>query len=150
MKPAVPTDANPARTTGKIRKVGVPGQGKKGADLVADVSPPAGDKTGSGMSLGSHVGRHVYRVGGLRIPTKNSVRGPKSRCAGRVKDLLRKRAESPMPPYSDPTAIEPPIRKPPTPRERHASNDFSSSPRGLMPGRGRFEPDDDAEDLDDD
>jgi hypothetical protein len=148
MKPVVSTDANPGRT-GKVRKSNIPGPGKRGEESVVEVSPPAGDKPGSGTAIGSHAGKHVYRVGGLRIPTKNSVRGPKSRCAGRVKDLLRKRAESPMPPYSDPTVIEPPIRKPPAPRERHALHDFSSSPRGLMPGRGRFEPEDDAEDLDD-
>lgn len=149
MKPAVPTDANPART-GKIRKAGVSSPGRNMTDAVVPASPSAGDEEGHGTALGSRAGRHVYRVGGLRIPVKNSVRGPKSRCAGRVKDLLRKRAESPMLPHSDPTVIEPPIRKPPAPRERYASHDFSPSPRGLQPGRGRSETDDDAEDLDDD
>ena len=142
-------DASPART-GKIRDAGSSGGGKTAGVSVSSSPVPGTGKVEAQAGMDSHVGRHVYRVGGFRIPVKNSVRGPRSRCAGRVKDLLRKRAEAPVSPYHAPTAIEPPIRKPPVPRERHASHDFSSSPRGLLPGRGRFEPDDDAEDLDDD
>ena len=102
------------------------------------------------VGKGANAGKHVYRVGGLRIPVRNSVRGPRSRCAGRVKDLLRKRAEAPVSGHFDPTVIEPPIRKPPVLRERSVSRDFSPSPHGLGPGRGRTEIDDDAEELDED
>ena len=148
MKSVGSKDVNTART-GKAGKPGVPGAVTGVADPVDSVPSSEEGKAASKESMGSHAGRHVYRVGGFRIPVKNSVRGPKSRCAGRVKDLLRRRAEAPVSPYHDPTVIEPPIRKPPVPRERHAPHDFSSS-RGFPPGRGRSEPDDDAEDLDDD
>ena len=149
MKSVGSKDANPARA-GKSRKPGVPGAVTGVADPVNSVPSSEEGKAAPKESMGSHAGRHVYRVGGFRIPVKNSVRGPKSRCAGRVKDLLRRRAEAPVSTYHDPTAIEPPIRKPPVPRDRHALHGFFSSPRGLPPGRGRSEPDDDAEDLDDD
>ena len=147
-------DANPARTK-RSRAV---------SDLNGDkplvkpmISVPAQGKVGSGSCLadgsagaGTHAGRHVYTVGGIRISVKDSVRGLKNRCAGRVKDFLRKRAESPAAGHLDPTVIEPPIRKPPAPRERPAFRDFSSSPHGRQSGRGRVEPDDDDdEDLDD-
>ena len=85
---------------------------------------------------------------------KDSVRGLKNQCAGRVKDFLRKRAEVGVARNPDPTVFEPPIRKPPVPRERPAPRDFSSSPHGVRLSRGRPEiwerPDtDDDEDLDD-
>ena len=146
-------DAGPART----RKSRAP------SDLDGDkppvksaISVPAQGKAGDGSCLadgsagaGMHAGRHVYRVGGIRISVKDSVREPKNRCAGRVRDFLRKRAESPSVGQLDPTVIEPPIRKPPAPRERPSFHDFSSPPHGRQSGRGRFEPDDDDEDLDD-
>ena len=112
------------------------------------VSPSAVDSPVAKKAAGAHAGNHVYRVGGLRIPVRNSVRGPKSRSAGRVKDLLRRRA-APVPMHSDPTVFEPPIRKPSSPRGSHASHDFSPQ-RDLQLGRGRFENDDDVEALDDD
>jgi hypothetical protein len=120
---------------------------------VTVAEPPVSDPSSAKVTtapkkiLGSQ-GKHVYRVGGFRIPTKNSVRGPKSRCAGRVKDLLRRRAESPVT-HFDPTAFEPPIRKPSTRRDRHDSHDFSAS-RDFQSGRERLETDEDLEDLDDD
>ena len=138
----------PARR-GRIRKAGLPG--KDAPDAVEAASQPAGGGPGSGRSAGQPAARHVYRVGGLRIPVKNSVRGPKSRCAGRVKDLLRRRAESPAPLHPDPTVIEPPIRKPPVARRR--PDGFLPSPHGAGASRGKDgiwggPGDDDDEDLD--
>jgi hypothetical protein len=134
MKSAVPKDANPARAGG-VRKPGV-----------SSVAPTAEGR--HEPSPEPKEVRHVYRVGDLKISVKNSVRGPKSRCAGRVKDLLRRRAEHPIPPHSDPTEIEPPIRKPPLHRERVVRPDFLPPSRGLSPGRERFEPEADVEDFD--
>ena len=137
-------DAIPSRT-GKSR-----GGASLGSPEPIVSIPEPGHDGEEGRPAGGRAGRHVYRVGGFRIPSKDSVRVPKNRCAGRVKDLLRKRAEAPVSRHLDPTEIEPPMRKPPVPRGiRPAIRDFSSSPAGLNPGRGRSEPDDDAEDLDD-
>lgn len=110
------------------------------------VSPAQAGKAQVGK--GANADKHVYRVGGLRIPVKNSVRG--TRGVGRVKDLLRRRAEAPVARHFDPTEIEPPIRTPRVLRERSISRDFSPSPHGLGPGRERTETDDDAEELDED
>ena len=144
MKPAVPRDAASVRT-GKSRDPGdlVKAEGMA-TPAVSPVSPSEGRASG-----GSTVGRHVYRVGGLRIPVKNSVRGPKSRCAGRVKDLLRRRAEAPVAGRCDPTAIEPPARKPPAPRDRPAFRGFVSPSHSLRPSREKAEADDAEVDFDD-
>jgi hypothetical protein len=89
--------------------------------------------------------RHVYRVGGFRVPAAGTelVRGPRSRVARRVKDLLRRRAEAPVAHSPDPSVYEPPIREP----SRPASGGPS---RGRMPGTGREIPDDDDDDCDGD
>jgi hypothetical protein len=147
-------DANPARTKRSRAASDLDG-GKP--PVKPTISIPAQGRTGDGScpadgsaGAGTHAGRHVYTVGGIRISVKGSVRGLENRCAGRVKDFLRKRAESPSVGHLDPTVIEPPIRKPPAPSERTAFHDFSSPPHGRQSGRGRFEPDDDDdEDLDD-
>ena len=123
-------------------------------------APPVPDRTPSGKAVvppgaappivppadpPSRRLRHVYRVGGFRVPAAGTelVRGPRSRVARRVKELLRRRAEAPVAPSPDPTVYEPPIREP----SRPASGGPS---RGRMPGMGREIPDDDIDDCDED
>jgi hypothetical protein len=146
-------DAGQARTR-KSRTSGDPAGGEVLASPTVSAPVPGKAEDGSCLADGSaragmQSGRHVYTVGGIRISVKNSGREPRTRCAGRVKDFLRKRAESPSVGHLDPTVIEPPIRKPPIPRERPGSRDFSSLPHGRQSDRGGSEPDDDDEDLDD-
>jgi hypothetical protein len=126
---------------------------EKVRDLSIPVPVPAKNERGSHAEgtksgAGDHAGRRVYRVGGFRIPVKNSLRGPKSRCAGRVKDLLRRRADVPVGRHVDPTEFEPPIRKPPVSGERSISRFFGPSPGAARSGQGRFEAEDDVEDPD--
>ena len=121
---------------------------RKKADL--PISSPSIVGTRSEPGNGPHIGKHVYRVGGFRIPVRNSVRGPKSRCAGRVKDLLKKRAEASEAQHRDPTEFEPPIRVRSLSSNRYAPRDSLTSLAGPRPGRERSEPDDNVEDLDDD
>jgi hypothetical protein len=146
MKPGSLKDAVSVRA-GRSRNPGDPGLAGAGSapGKDADEDHPASGQPVTGMNAG----RHVYRVGGLRIPVKDSVRGTGSRCAGRVRDLLKRRAEAPVAGRCDPTAIEPPIRKPPAPRDRPASHDLSSPPHNLHPGRGKAGVDDGEEDLGD-
>jgi hypothetical protein len=145
-------DAAPARTKESRLSVDL-NEDEVSARTTASSPVPGRAGDGSGQAGGQAVvgirgGRHVYRVGGLRIPVKDPVRGAKDQSVARARDFLRKRAGSPVVGHLDPTVIEPPIRKPPAPRERPAFRDFSSSTLGRQPGRGRLEPDDD-EDLDD-
>lgn len=87
--------------------------------------------------MGRHARKHVYRVGELRVPAASSelVRGPRSRSARKVKDLLRRRAEAPVGRHQDPTEFEPPIRKPLVSRERSSPRFFSPSSNGASHGR---------------
>ena len=136
-----------------VRSPRVPKQSEVEMDPSASLPVPgtAVAASGSQEDFPSRVRRHVYRVGGFRIPVASSdlVRGPRSRCARKVKDLLRRRAEIPLSTHSDPTVMEPPIRKPPVSRDRPPFRGLLSPSPGFHPGRGRIEPDDD-EDLDDD
>jgi hypothetical protein len=136
MKPAGSGESRPVRKEAERKKADLPIPSPSAAGAVPE--------TGNGL----HAGRHVYRVGGFRIPAKNSLRGPKNRSAGRVRDLLKRRAESPEPQHRDPTEFEPPIRERTPLSDRHTPRDLLLA--GSRPGRGRSEPDDEAEDLDDD
>lgn len=75
--------------------------------------------------------RHVYRVGGLRIPVQNPdlIQSPRSRFARKYKEILRKTAKAKKPEERfDPDSIEPPIhlrsmvsrRSPPPFRREHS------------------------------
>ena len=111
------------------------------------VSPAQAGKAQVGK--GANADKHVYRVGGLRIPVKNSVRG--TRGVGRVKDLC---GGGPGPGGqtfpSDGDLRASNRGRLVCLRERSISRDFSPSPHGLGPGRERTETDDDAEELDED
>ena len=64
--------------------------------------------------------QHVYRVGGLKIPVKNSglIQAPRSRFARKYKEILHRMEKSRKPEGRrvDLDAIEPPIRSRPAPR----------------------------------
>ena len=153
-----PKDAAPVQTR-EIRVSRIPGSSKGASDPVPSFSIPERVRgeggTGDGLAVsGVRAGKHVYRVGEFRIPVKDSARGLKSRGAERVKDLLRKRAKSPVAGHHDPTVIEPLIRKlqvPERPVSHAPSSSHVPSPSQHDPHRslGRFRVND-AEDRDDD